>query len=1104
MKVVSTKRRVCSILLSALLLVSMIPVSVFPATAVGAVITTNPTWDYADAGRGDGSIEITNYKGSGGAVVVPAEIDGLRVVGLGNAALYQKSITSLVISEGIEYLGDDAVMYNTEMTSMTLPSTLTTVGDNCFALAYGLTSVDLPQACINFVDDPAYDCALGGAKNNGLGIFYGLGYTFGFSTVTYHNQAVRAVLEEGNVTNAANSMPQYTLNYVEQSVEDPNWEYADSGRGDGTIEITGYKGAYGASVIVPATINGQKVVGVADLVAYDTGLTSIIVSEGIEYIGAYAFGWLPGQGQGTSIILPSTLTTLGHGAFVAPFYLNSITIPEACVNFPPAPQGVQPPNGVTLDAFFGAGFSSGGCTVTVYTQQARDFFVDLSNAMVAEAYPALNIVYEGEGEIPEEPQNPFTLTYDKNNPDGDITLVAYNGDDADVVVPTPFLCEYNDGSTVEKNVTFIGTGAFSAEPSMVTLSFNNAGGDAWRYAAPIFRSESVVDNPLLTTIDIPGGTRSFSTDNYPGNGQLVDNYLGYNDAIQRNPNLMNITVKDGNRFGLYSLDGLLVTYEMMADKRVTLIHFPEGRLGEQALDPSIKVIYTNAFINDSETMGDITGRTLYLDASSVETVYDYAFHGATALKSIDLRSCTSISPLAFDGFTTEQKAALTIKGYSNSYIETFANENGFAFEAIACSHASTHEEQKADGTPCQYNVICDTCGAVLEVVEHHGAYEIVTITTEPTCTTEGEAIAQCSVCGGGMVYDYVVPTIPHDYQTTTVPPTETEQGYDEHVCSMCGDSYRDNYTDPTGPVVIETEVNFVRRLQLHNQIYMNFGVMTDQFDAPISDVRMELQREKNGVLQQPVALSLDEAATNSSIYVYAYTDIAAAEMTDDMTIRFYFTMDGQQYVSQAHTVSIADYVISYLETSQDAATRTLMVDMLNYGAQTQLYFGYKTDELANAVLTPEQAAEGTQQTPEMANITQSQGEGIAIVNRLSLQSAVELSFGVSASDVTNAGATPDQLELHITREDTGETEVLQLTSDKAEGGYYIFQYTGLATAELGVKLTAQVYANGAPISVTRITSVESYLGGASQGDATYDLYVSLMKFSNAAKTVYGV
>ena len=99
-------------------------------------------------------------------------------------------------------------------------------------------------------------------------------------------------------------------------MEDPTWEYADSGRGDGTIEITGYKGAYGASVVVPSTINDQRVVGVADLVAYDQGLTSITISEGIEYIGAYAFGWLPGEGQGTSITLPSTLTTLGHGAFV--------------------------------------------------------------------------------------------------------------------------------------------------------------------------------------------------------------------------------------------------------------------------------------------------------------------------------------------------------------------------------------------------------------------------------------------------------------------------------------------------------------------------------------------------------------------------------------------------------------------------------------------------------------------------------------------------------------------------------------------------------------------------------------------------------------------
>ena len=389
----------------------------------------DPNWDYVDAGRGDGSIEITNYKGGVGAVTVPAEINGHKVVGLGNGALYQKGITSLVISEGIEYLGDDAVMFNNEMTSMTLPSTLTTVGDNCFALAYALTNVDLPEACVNFVDDPEYDCALGGSKNNGLGIFYGLGDNGnsisepGAATVTCYTEEAKAALEAGNAKNAELGMDTYTINYVQQGVEDPTWEYADSGRGDGTIEITGYKGAYGASVVVPSTINDQRVVGVADLVAYDQGLTSITISEGIEYIGAYAFGWLPGEGQGTSITLPSTLTTLGHGAFVAPFYLSNVTIPEACVNFPDAPEGVETSNGVALDAFFGAGYLSGGCTVTVYTETARDFFQTVSNAMVAESYPALNIVYEA-------PAAPVTVTFDANGGENAPAAVEVNANEA--------------------------------------------------------------------------------------------------------------------------------------------------------------------------------------------------------------------------------------------------------------------------------------------------------------------------------------------------------------------------------------------------------------------------------------------------------------------------------------------------------------------------------------------------------------------------------------------------------------------------------------------------------------------------------------------------
>ena len=389
----------------------------------------DPNWDYVDAGRGDGSIEITNYKGGVGAVTVPAEINGHKVVGLGNGALYQKGITSLVISEGIEYLGDDAVMFNNEMTSMTLPSTLNTVGDNCFALAYALTNVDLPEACINFVDDPDYDCALG-ADKNGLGIFYGLGDNGnnvtepGTATVTCYTEEAKAVLEAGNAKNAELNMDTYTINYVQQGVEDPTWEYADSGRGDGTIEITGYKGAYGTPVVVPATINDQKVVGVADKVAIDCGAPSVTVSEGIEYIGAYAFSYMVQEGQGTSIALPSTLTSLGQGAFGYLFYLSNVTVPVGCVNFPDAPDGVTGnKDDEYAGPFYGSGFSVGGCTVTVYTQEAQEYFQTVAEQQAVAGLPPMNVVYEA-------PAAPVTVTFDANGGENAPAAVEVNANEA--------------------------------------------------------------------------------------------------------------------------------------------------------------------------------------------------------------------------------------------------------------------------------------------------------------------------------------------------------------------------------------------------------------------------------------------------------------------------------------------------------------------------------------------------------------------------------------------------------------------------------------------------------------------------------------------------
>ena len=178
----------------------------------------DPNWDYVDSGRGDGSVVITAYKGAATELVVPAEVQGHKVVGLANGALYGPSysqyFTSITISEGIEFLGDAAVMFNGSLTSLTLPSTLTTVGDDCFALSSVLQNVDLPAACVNFVDDPDYDCPLNGATNNGLGIFYGLGASVAPATVTCYTEAAKTELENGNDINISFGNPTYNINYI--------------------------------------------------------------------------------------------------------------------------------------------------------------------------------------------------------------------------------------------------------------------------------------------------------------------------------------------------------------------------------------------------------------------------------------------------------------------------------------------------------------------------------------------------------------------------------------------------------------------------------------------------------------------------------------------------------------------------------------------------------------------------------------------------------------------------------------------------------------------------------------------------------------------------
>jgi hypothetical protein len=85
--------------------------------------------------------------------------------------------------------------------------------------------------------------------------------------------------------------------------------------------------------------------------------------------------------------------------------------------------------------------------------------------------------------------------------------------------------------------------------------------------------------------------------------------------------------------------------------------------------------------------------------------------------------------------------------------------------------------------------------------------------------------------------------------------------------------------------------------------------------------------------------------------------LAARQMADKIEVVIY-NGDGTQ-ASEVWSDSIRDYAMRILE-DQDAKTKTMLVDMLNYGAAAQSFFGYNTDDLANNQLSEVQKAYATE------------------------------------------------------------------------------------------------------------------------------------------------
>jgi hypothetical protein len=99
-----------------------------------------PTFDFQ---RNETGLTITGYNGTEKNVIIPNEIDGVRVTVIGNNALRMKGLTSVTIPNNVTVIGTNA-FYANSLTSINIPASVTTIGMASFS-RNNLTSVSIPE-----------------------------------------------------------------------------------------------------------------------------------------------------------------------------------------------------------------------------------------------------------------------------------------------------------------------------------------------------------------------------------------------------------------------------------------------------------------------------------------------------------------------------------------------------------------------------------------------------------------------------------------------------------------------------------------------------------------------------------------------------------------------------------------------------------------------------------------------------------------------------------------------------------------------------------------------------------------------------------------------
>ena len=337
--------------------------------------------------------------------------------------------------------------------------------------------------------------------------------------------------------------------------------------------------------------------------------------------------------------------------------------------------------------------------------------------------------------------------------------------------------------------------------------------------------------------------------------------------------------------------------------------------------------------------------------------------------------------------------------------------------------------------------------------------------------------------GGTITWvPYEVDDHVHEYEAVVTAPTYTEHGYTTHICE-CGESYVDTYTEPLALPAANIEL---ARMILGNELAMQFAFkaapIVDGIDYVVSITKSYANRE-DVVVTVPQRQWKTQNVGGQPYYIVSFNGIAAKEMGDSIRVQVK-TADGTP-VGDIYTNSVSNYAVTQLRKTTDAKTRALYVDMLNYGAAAQSYFGYDAENLVTAELTETEKGYGTQEVKLENNLVKGPGY---VASQLDLGSSILLRVKFNGIDSSMYAVV--SFTSH-----TGTQKTVTIPGSEFISGGTVVVIDDVVAADYNQDVTITVHDASGSTVASAVESVASYISRMSSGN---EIYSAVAKYCVAA------